>query len=109
MEASKEETAKTETKKPKKTKKPTNEPAFEIVVKVDGQIQSFSEQPETDDASVDIPSKIEAEDTLNMIKQALKGKKSKGTKKKAKKGDKPTPKLDAVSRFFNDYGESPHL
>lgn len=44
-----------------------------------------------------------------MIKQALKGKKAKGTKKKAKKSDKPTPKLDAVSRFFNDYGESPHL
>lgn len=46
-----------------------------------------------------------------MIKQALKGKKSKSTKKKAKKSDvnKKAEKLDSISRFFNDYGESPHL
>jgi hypothetical protein len=44
-----------------------------------------------------------------MIKQALKGKKSKSTKKKAKKSEKPAAKLDSVARFFNDYGESPHL
>jgi hypothetical protein len=44
-----------------------------------------------------------------MIKQALKGKKSKPGKKKTKKKTEKTEKLDSVARFFNDYGESPHL
>lgn len=48
--------------------------------------------------------KIEAEDTLQMIKTALKGKK-KGKKKKAAPKEVPS----TIVRFFNDYGESPHL
>lgn len=53
-------------------------------------------------------SKIEAEDTLTMIKQALKGKKKKGVAKKGKKlVIREVP--DSLKRFFNDYGESPHL
>jgi hypothetical protein len=44
-----------------------------------------------------------------MIKQALKGKKSKPGKKKTKKKTEKSEKLDSVARFFNDYGESPHL
>lgn len=50
-------------------------------------------------------SKIEAEDTLQMIKQALKGNKKKGTKKKLK----PMVVANGLERFFNDYGENPHL
>jgi hypothetical protein len=43
-----------------------------------------------------------------MIKAALKGKKKKGTKK-GKTTKQPAVKLDSIARFFNDYGESPHL
>lgn len=100
-----------EAKRVKKSLKFRKDPSFEIVVKVDGQIQSFNEENEnTDEPTVDsVPQKIEAEETLSMIKKALKGKKSKSVKKKAKKGESSAVKLDSVSRFFNDYGESPHL
>lgn len=50
-------------------------------------------------------SKIEAEDTLQLIKAALKSKK----KKAAKKTKKPKEAPNTLVRFFNDYGESPHL
>jgi hypothetical protein len=39
-----------------------------------------------------------------MIKQALKSKKKKGGKKK-----KLVVVPNSIARFFNDYGESPHL
>jgi hypothetical protein len=52
--------------------------------------------------------KIEAEDTLQMIKQALKGKKKKSVKKKTAKEPKVAPP-NGIERFFNDYGENPHL
>ena len=44
-----------------------------------------------------------------MIKQALKGKKKgkKGTKGKKAAAPKEVP--PTIVRFFNDYGESPHL
>lgn len=56
-----------------------------------------------------LPSKIEAEETISMIKKALKGKKKSVVKKKTKKSEPSSVKLDSVARFFNDYGESPHL
>lgn len=43
---------------------------------------------------------------MDMIKQALKSKKKKGVKKK-KAVAKEVP--NTIVRFFNDYGESPHL
>jgi hypothetical protein len=48
--------------------------------------------------------KADPEDTLQMIKQALKSKKKKGGKKK-----KLVVVPNSIARFFNDYGESPHL
>ena len=42
-----------------------------------------------------------------MIKSVLKSKKKKGAKKK--KVVKETVVPDSISRFFNDYSESPHL
>lgn len=42
-----------------------------------------------------------------MIKAALKGKKKKGVKKGKKAANKEPP--NTIVRFFNDYGESPHL
>lgn len=44
---------------------------------------------------------------MQMIKAALKGKKKKGTKKGKKAVPKEVP--NGIVRFFNDYGESPHL
>ena len=44
---------------------------------------------------------------MQMIKQALKGKKKKAVKKKAAKEPKVAP--NGIERFFNDYGENPHL
>ena len=47
----------------------------------------------------------EREATLLANKKAA-GKKVKKTSKKAKKKNQST---DGITRFFNDYGESPHL
>ena len=43
-----------------------------------------------------------------MIKAALKGKKKKSVKK-GKKVATNAVRPDGITRFFNDYGESPHL
>ena len=77
------------------------------------------EQEEVKVAPKESPDKIEAEDTLAMIKQALGGgtfqtgidsvAPPKKTTKKKSKGKKTTKSIDGIARFFNDYGESPHL
>ena len=105
-------------KKKKKTlvAKKKNQPDFELVLKDnEGQIQTEEINVDSQDVvqtpvvEADVAeesNKIEAEETLSMIKAALKGKKGKKGKKK-KAAPKEVP--NTLVRFFNDYGESPHL
>ncbi len=92
-----------------KSKRKVKEAEFELKIKgEDGVIQTIAvaeepiavEEPENTAETT----KIDVEDTLQMIKQALKGKKKKATKKK-----KLVVVPNSNARFFNDYGENPHL
>lgn len=60
------------------------------------------------------PAVIQAENTLDMIQAALGGgkapaKKKKVAKKAAVKKKDPADAMDTTTRFFNNYGENPHL
>ena len=108
---------------------------IDVLIKIkgeDGQVMTFDEEEvEEPEEEVKVaPVKkakkekpiIEAEDTLAMIKQALGGGTfqtgddsatplpKKTTKKKTTKSKgKKIKSIDGIARFFNDYGESPHL
>lgn len=103
---------------------------FECVIKVkgqDGEIQDFdrnapdSSAPEQQQPAGYRPGPIEAEDTLEMLQSALGGTfndkeavaKKPPIKKPAAKKKAPAKKkkeeVDRVQKFFNDYGENPHL
>lgn len=94
--------------KSKKGKRKVKEADFEIKIKgEDGVIQTIAvDESVTVEESENTAetTKIDAEDTLQMVKQALKGKKKKATKKK-----KLIVVPNSNARFFNDYGENPHL
>ena len=115
-------------------KKVAKKDDFEVVIKMkdpSGEIldydmqkalaQSFETSGEKTEEGKEIdppatPSKIEAEDTLDMIQKALGGtgfgdfkapaKKKTVTKKKIVKKKEH---VDTLQRFFNNYGENPHL
>ncbi len=106
--------------KQRKFKKKKIDVGVEIVMKdKNGEIITFdekkaeSDQSGTEDAEETRVSKIESEDTLQMIKDALKSAPKKKKKvvvtKKAKAVKTDKPKVDSIQRFLNDYGENPHL
>ena len=92
---------------------------FEVEIKMkgkDGLIENFDEDKEEEaklpDGDQDKPVVIEAENTLDMIQAALGGGKAPAKKKKATKKatvKKKVDEVDTTTRFFNNYGENPHL
>ena len=120
--------AKKKRKVMKKKKKATQDFGVEIMVKdSEGKVAQYADQqveeptaeateepqqeepPAPEVIEADLDSKIEAEETLQMIKAALKTKKKKAAKKGKKLVIKGGEVPDSIKRFFNDYGESPHL
>ena len=79
----------------------------------DGKIQEFDKNnvEEDDPIEDEKPKKIEAENTLDMLEQALGGFGPPKKKKTAKKKTVGTKKIivDTATKFFNNYSENPHL
>lgn len=111
-------------------KKVAKKDDFEVVIKMkgdDGEILNYDMQKaledsmnvagdaKKDDSETAPSTKIEAEDTLDMIQKALGGgaidtkpapKKKVVTKKKVVKKKEP---VDQTQKFFNNYSDNPHL
>jgi hypothetical protein len=91
-----------------------NDFEVEIVMKgKDGVVENFDEAEQEDAKADDGPVVIQAENTLDMLMGALGGAKAPAKKKKvAKKAavkKKTVDPMDTATRFFNNYGENPHL
>ena len=85
-------------KKEKEEKEDKEEEKEEMEVKVEEEVKMKMEEEKVEQSG-------EQEATTVASKKTL----GKGTKKGKKGIKKKANSLDSIARFFNDYGESPHL
>ena len=90
-------------KRPPSQKKTTKKKKEEKDEQEEEEAKAIEEEKDEKDEKIDQPGEVEA--TSVATKKTL----GKGTKKGKKGTKKKANSLDSIARFFNDYGESPHL